>query len=106
MAQVYIPKPEQARIRPAYTVQKLDGKRKVAVYEFTKDGKRAERIKEVDAGYLVTFLRGHSIRVSEDDLVRLGFDQTVPLVDGEGYDEAVGHIPSNVMTSRNANASA
>lgn len=97
MAQQYrVAAPQKQRIRPAFLVKKLEGKRTQTIYTFDAKGKKQARDIEVDAGYLVKFpIRGHSIRVAnEAELKRLGFDQTIPLLDNEG--DAVGAIPNAV----------
>lgn len=84
--------PEQRKIKPAFIVKKLEGTRTENIITFDAKGKRQMKTVEVDAGYLVKFPhRGHSIRVKTDaELARLGFDQTIPLLDQDG--EPVGEI--------------
>jgi hypothetical protein len=93
-----IARPDKAKIVPAFMVEKLVGKHKRELVKFTSKGDRKTEVVEEDAGYLVTFPKGHSIRVSTDaELHRLGFDQTIPLIDEDG--DAVGEIP-NVAISQ------
>lgn len=95
MAQVYnAPAPEQ-RIKPAFTVEKLDGTYKRTVYERDKEKGLIRKEEEAPRGYLVRMLKGHSIHVATyPELERLGFAGAVPLVDAsEG--EVVGSLPSN-----------
>lgn len=90
--------PIKQRIRPAFTVRKLEGKVQRKVLGFDPKGKKTEQTVEVDAGYLVTLAKGHSIRVySDKDMHRLGFDRSIPLVDMEHDGEVVGEIPNPVM---------
>lgn len=96
---VRIAAPARQRFVPAFMVQKLDGVIEREVIKFdTKGKKRVELVKE-PAGYLVKFpSKGHSIRVRSDaELKRLGFDQTIPLVDdGSDNDDVVGSIPNSI----------
>jgi hypothetical protein len=96
MSDIRVAAPEQPRIRPAFTVQKLEGKVSRTIYDTDpKTGKRTERSVEFDAGYLVTMYKGHSIRVLDDKhLKRLGFDKTIPLINNDG--DEVGSIPNPV----------
>ncbi len=78
--------PSKPRPKPAFTVQKLEGKRVENIITFDAKGKRSVQSVEKEAGYLVRFPhKGHSIRVkTDDDLKRLGFDQTIPVLDDDG----------------------
>jgi hypothetical protein len=89
--------PVERKIKPAFIVKKLEGTRKEVIIGWDAKGKRTPKEVEVPAGYLVKFPhRGHSIRVKNDaDLARLGFDQTIPLLDADG--EPVGEI-DNIIT--------
>lgn len=84
---------------PMYEVRKLKGMAKREYVRFVEDkdkegkvtAKRIEHYtKEVDAGYMVYFPKGHSIRVWTDkDLRALGFAAPAPIVDmqtGDKYD--------------------
>lgn len=83
------------QIRPAFVVRKLNGKRKQIIYTFDAKGQKVGKEVELDAGYLVKFPKGHSIRVTnEASLKRLGFDQTVPLIDSDN--EIVGYIDNPI----------
>ncbi len=96
MSNVRVAQPTKQRVRPAFTVQKLDGKRKKDIITIDAKGKRTPQTVDVDAGYLVSFPKGHSIRVAtDDDLRRLGFDRTIELVDMES-DEVVGVMPNPI----------
>lgn len=90
---------------PAYEVRKLKGMAKREYVRFVEEkdkegkvvSKRIERYtKEVDAGYMVYFPKGHSIRVWTDkDLKALGFAAPAPIVDmqtGDKYDP--DNVPS------------
>lgn len=92
----------QRRIKPAFTVQKLEGKRKMTLIGRDAKGNKQEKVVEVDAGYMVKFSKGHSIRVANDaELKRLGFDQTIPLIDdgNQDADEAVGYIDNPIAAA-------
>lgn len=96
MGEVYsAPAPEQ-RIKPAYTVEKLDGTFKKTVYKRDSEKGLVQTIVEAPRGYMVRMLKGHSIHIETyKELERLGFAGAVPLVDvAEG--EKVGSIPSSV----------
>ena len=88
--------PPEKKVKPAFTVKKLEGEREVTVYEFDAKKKKVAKTLKVPAGYLVKFPhRGHSIRVAnERDLARLGFDRTTPLLNAEG--DAVGEIDLDI----------
>lgn len=96
MSTVRIAQAEREKIRPAFVVQKLEGKAPREICHIDKDGKIVRKIVEADAGYLVTFpIKGNSIRVrTEKELKALGFDKTIPLVKIDGDDEVVGEIPN------------
>lgn len=94
--------PNKQRIIPAFTVQKLEGTVDHTIIQFDKEGKRYEKQIKVPAGYLVSFpTKGHSIRVKNmEELKRLGFDRTIPLVDdASDNDDVVGTIPNSVLSS-------
>lgn len=96
MADVRVAIPDKPRIRPAFTVKKLDGKASREILSFDKSGKKVVNTVEEDAGYLVKFPKGHSIRVRSDaDMKRLGFDRTVPLINDEG--DVVGGVPNMIF---------
>lgn len=96
MSDIRVAAPEAPRIRPAFTVQKIAGKATKEIIDLDpKTGKRVVRSVEVDAGYLVTMYKGHSIRCWDDKhLARLGFDRTIPLLNKDG--DEVGSIPNPV----------
>lgn len=97
MSDIMVAAPAKHRIRPAFTVQKLNGKIKQTVLSFDQKGKRTETVVDVDAGYMVTLARGHSIRVLTDkEMQRLGFDRNIPLIDFERDGEVVGELPNPV----------
>ncbi len=95
MSGVRMARPARAQFKPAFTVRKLDGKRKKIVHGFDAKGNRTEKEVEVDAGFLVEFpIKKQSIRVSnEAELKRLGFDQTIPMHrdDDSDDDDPVGY---------------
>lgn len=80
-------------IKPRFEVHKLDGKVKHTIYEKAPKGDEgkfggfvAKEVEE-DAGYMVYFPTGASIRVrTEDELIRLGFAKDPELVDMESGD--------------------
>lgn len=92
MSNIRIARPEAAKHVPAFTVRKLEGTRTRTVRSFGKSGIVVKEV-EVDGGYLVTFPKRHSIVVDEADLVRLGFDKTIPLL-ADDIDDPVGYIPN------------
>ena len=93
--------PERPKVRPAFMVEKLEGKISREVINFDAKGKKVVSLVDVDAGYLVKFPKGHSIRVLDDaELHRLGFDRTIPLIDDDG--EQVGTIPNHIAKSKAA----
>lgn len=90
--------PDAPKIRPAFTVRKLDGKRKFLLWSFDSKGKKVAKEVEEDAGFMVRFAKGHSIRVrTEADLKRLGFDRTIPLVDMNHDGFVMGAIPNDIL---------
>lgn len=85
----------EQRVRPAFTVEKLEGTRTEVRHIFNKDARKIMK-KEVDipAGYMVRCAKGHSVRVDEDGLQRiLDGDDTVELVDME-TGETKGLVPA------------
>ncbi len=89
--------PIKQKIRPAFIVKKLEGKVQRQMITFDSKKQKHSTMVEVDAGFLVKFRAGHSIRVfTQDDLTRLGFDQTVPLLNDEG--DVVGELDNDVIT--------
>lgn len=102
MSRVQIAAPKRQRIVPAFTVQKLEGQVERTIISFDKEGKKYDKVVKADAGFLVTFpAKGHSIRVKDvAELKRLGFDQTIPLLDGDSEDdEALGYMPNSVVAA-------
>lgn len=99
MSNIRIAQPTQRKIVPAFVVQKLDGEVERTIIGKDSKGARKETTVKVPAGYLVSFpTKGHSIRVlTEAALKRLGFDQTIPLVDaGSDNDDILGEMPNAV----------
>lgn len=91
--------PTKQKIVPSFTVTRLEGKIKRTIHGWDGKGEKTEKTVEEPAGYLVKFpVKGHSIRVGSDkELARLGFDQTIPLVDANSDDDdPVGEIPNNI----------
>lgn len=76
----------QNKIKPAFTVKKLHGTVDHKVHRFDKaNNKIVEKIEQVDAGWLVKFAKGHSIRcLDEAHLKAVGAGlRMIPLVDVE-----------------------
>lgn len=78
----------QQNIKPRYEVEELKGTVEITrVKRDSEAGKNVEETVEVDAGYMVYFPAGHSIRVADkEELKRLGFDQPAELIDEETGD--------------------
>lgn len=96
--QAQVAAPQVPKHVPAFVVHELQGKRKVTKYRRNPETKTTESYQvEEPAGYMVSFPKGHSIRVRNlDELKRLGFDpsNTVPLLDEEG--EVRATIPNHI----------
>jgi hypothetical protein len=93
-------------IRPRYEVHKLDGKVDHEIFKMRIDdeGKPAggfeSKIVKEDAGWMVYFPNGASIRVrTEAELTRLGFDKGADLVDMDSGD-IVGNAGQTSLKSR------
>jgi hypothetical protein len=70
-----------------YEVEKFDGKVTRTKYEH-KDGQLVSKEVEEDAGYMVYFHKGHSIRVRDkDELKRLNFTEVAKVIDEETGEE-------------------
>lgn len=99
--QVHVARAPQQQHTPAFVVQKLAGTRTKPIVSKNPETNQLEtKIATVDAGYLVKFPKGHSIRCEDlDHLNRLGFgpNNTVPLVDN--YGDVVG-TANNVIETR------
>lgn len=102
MRGVQVARPNQPRIVPAFTVQELSGETEHTIYsKDEKTGKLVAKTVKRPAGYMVAFpTKGHSIRIrTAADLKRLGFDQTIPLVDANSdNDDVMGEVPNHVRT--------
>lgn len=85
----------EQRVRPAFTVEKLEGTRTEVRHIFNpKNHKIQMKEVEIPAGYMVRCAKGHSVRVDEDGLQRiLDGDDTVELVDME-TGETKGLVPA------------
>jgi hypothetical protein len=86
--------PGTVKVKPAFQVRKLEGTVKVRKHIFDKkNNKIRSKLIEEDAGYEVTFARGHKIRCKDEaHLRRIGAGyQFVPLVD-ENTGDTVGAI--------------
>lgn len=98
---VSVAAPNTPQVKPAFIVQKLEGKRTKEISSLDDEGKIVKKTVEVDAGFMVSFpIKGNSIHVADEaELKRLGFDKTIPLLKGDGSDETVlGHAPNDVLT--------
>lgn len=84
--------PPEKKVKPAFIVKELSGTVTRTIFTFDAKGQKQSKTVEVPAGYMVKFPhKGHSICVaSKEELIRLGFDRTVPLLNAEG--EAVGEV--------------
>lgn len=95
-------------IKPAFVVQRIQGKYERTVVRYSKDENkkpvRNEEVEEFEDGYMVYFPRGHSIFVKTDkELERLGFANQPDLIDMNSGD-IVGQlgIPlAQVVTKQN-----
>lgn len=99
MADIQVAAPPKKSVQPAFTVEKLAGKRKRSFILLgkDKDGNPTRRIdeREVDAGYMVKCMKGHSVHIwTKKDLKRLELDNTIPLVNEEG--DEVGQVPNTL----------
>jgi hypothetical protein len=86
---VFMAMPGMENVRPAFTVTKLAGTKTRKVHIFDKENNKIlSKNVEEDAGYLVKFAKGHSIRCRDLDHVKeIGAGlQMVPLVDTETGD--------------------
>jgi len=93
--QVFAAVPQQDQIRPAFTVEKLEGTRPHRVHIFDKEANKIKsKVVQEPAGYMVRFYKGHSIRVRNDEHLRqIGADlRLIPLIDAEG--EVKAHMPN------------
>jgi predicted RNA-binding protein len=85
--QVMAAMPIMENVRPAFTVRKIeqDMPHKVNIFDKESNKIKSKTIME-PGGFLVTFRKGHSIRVrNELELKRLGANvRLIPLMDDEG----------------------
>lgn len=85
-AEAFVAVAPQQNVKAAFTVQKLEGKVPHTVHRFDKKtNKIVKKTTQVDAGFLVTFAKGHSIRaIDEDHLKQIGAGLSIiPVVDTE-----------------------
>lgn len=97
----YMAVPNQPNVKPAFTVKKLNGTLPRRIHAFDKkENKIKSKVVEEDAGYLVQFAKGHSIRCRTLEHLRsVGANLTmVPLVDTE-TGEIRGTIPNDAAVS-------
>lgn len=98
MQQTMMAIPQEAKVRPAFTVKKLSGTYEKLTHYFHKDSNRIMIKREQrPCGYLVTFAKGHSIHaVDEDHLKRIGADvRLVPLINDDSG-EVVGSVENQL----------
>lgn len=89
--------PDERIPRPAFTVQKLQGEVQHRIHAFDKKtNKIVSKLVARPAGYLVKFMRGHSIRVwDEAHLKAIGAGmRMVPLIDPSTGD-VKGAVPNS-----------
>lgn len=87
------------RVRPAFTVKRLTGEVDHTVHIFDKKENRIKsKVIKEPAGFLVKFMKGHSIRCKDEEhLRRIGAGTTfIPLVDTED-DSIVGSMPNSAI---------
>lgn len=85
--------------RPAFTVRKLQGELPHVLHIFDAKERRIKMKTVMEpAGYLVTFMKGHSIRCRDEaHLRRIGAGLTmVPVIDEESG-EIKGHVPNQIL---------
>lgn len=100
MSSLQVAAPPKKAIRPAFTVEKLEGKR-MRPFIVIKDGLSKEEMREVDAGFMVTLMQGHSVHIwTKEDLERLELDRTIPMVQEGGDDAHVGSMPSTLKKGK------
>lgn len=93
---VRVAAPARNAPQPAFTVRQVDGSVKRTIYFYDEKGKRQSSQVEEPIGFVVSFPKGHTIRVkSEAELSRLGYDQSIPLVDAN--DDIHGYEPNNIF---------
>ena len=95
-----------SNIRPRYEVHKLEGKVEHEIFKMRVDdegkpsGGFESEVVDEDAGWMVYFPSGSSIRVrNEEELKRLGFDKSADLVDMDSGD-VVGNTGQTSLKSR------
>lgn len=102
MGNTRVAAPSKPKIQPAFVVQKLEGKREHVILSYDPKEGRIEKKVQEDAGFLVSFpIKKASMRVrNEAELRRLGFDQTIELINPESDDdEALGYMPNSVTAA-------
>jgi hypothetical protein len=85
--QMFAAMPNTQKVRPMFTVEKLQGTVKHRIHVFDKEkNKIMSKVVDEPAGYLVRFYKGHSIRCRDEaHLKRVGANmQLIPLLDDEG----------------------
>lgn len=93
---------KQPEIKPAFRVKKLSGEVDHTVHIFDKKENRIKsKVIKEPAGFLVTFMKGHSIRCRDEaHLRRIGAGTTlIPLMDEESGD-IKGSISNDVDLSQ------
>lgn len=87
---------DEPKLKPAFTVKRLNGEVPHEVHLFDKEENRIKRKVIMEpAGFLVTFAKGHSIRCRDEaHLKRVGAGRRmIPVVNTE-TGEVKGHVPN------------
>ena len=97
----FVAAPRQDKYRPAFVVEKLEGTYTRKVYKKTDMGLEQSTVEEPN-GYMVTFLKGHSIHVKDEvELARLGITNYVPIIDTSSPEgDEVMRIPLAINASK------
>lgn len=106
MSKTFRAAPKQDKYRPAFTVEKLDGTYTKLIYEKTDTGLVSKEVTR-ERGYLVTFLKGHSIHVETmEELKRLELSNVVPIHDTSSDEEDEVGVRPLVITPSKSTTSA
>lgn len=84
----------EAKIQRAFSVKKLKGKIAHTIYmRSPKNGKLIAREIDEPAGYMVSFMKGHSLRARNVQALKdMGITAMVPLINTETGD-IIEHVP-------------
>ena len=97
--QQYAAVAQQTKVKPAFTVKRLNGMVDHTVHRFDKaNNKIVSKVEQRPAGYLVKFAKGHSIRAIDDaHLKQIGAGlRMIPLVDTESG-EVKGFVDNSAL---------